>query len=307
MQSRRDFLARAAVGSLGFVGLGAAAIEPFERAGTPRLRLSIAAYSFREFFKDTNSKSTKRPPIDKQIDLFQFIDYAADHGCDGVELTSYFFPADCTPEFVAKVRRHAFVRGLSVSGTAIGNTFTHPAGPERDKNVALLKKWVDHAAILGAPHIRVFAGEAPKGVSYDDARKNCLSTLDECCTYAGKHGVILGIENHGGIVAKPEQLLGIVREVKSPWLGINLDTGNFRTEDPYADFTRCAPFAVNIQVKDEIRRAGATASEPADIPRFFKILRDANYQGWVALEYESAENPWTAVPRLLKQMKELAG
>ena len=306
MQSRREFLTRAAVGSLGFVGLGAAAIEPFERAGTPRLRLSMAAYSFREYFKDANHKREKAAPADKQIDLFQFIDFAADQGCDGAELTSYYFPVDCTPEFVAKVRRHAFVRGLSVSGTSIGNTFTHPAGPERDKNVAMLKKWVDHAAILGAPHIRVFAGEAPKGVSYDDARKNCLSTLDECCAYAGKRGIILGIENHGGIVARPEQLLSIVREVKSPWLGINLDTANFHTEDPYADFTRCAPYAVNVQVKDEIRRAGKTAAEPADIPRFFKILREANYQGWVALEYESAENPWTAVPRLLKQMKALA-
>ena len=307
MQSRRDFLTRAAVGSIGLAGLSDFGIDPFERAGKPRLRLSIAAYSFREFFKDSSTKRAKTAPADKQIDLFQFIDYAADHGCDGVELTSYFFPADCTPEFVAKVRRHAFVRGLSVSGAAIGNTFTHPAGPERDKNVALLKHWVDYAAILGAPHIRVFAGEAPKGVSYDDARKNCLTTLEECCAYAGKHGIMLGIENHGGIVAKPEQLLGIVREVKSPWLGINLDTANFHTEDPYADFTRCAPYAVNVQVKDEIRRAGQTKSEPADLPRFFQILRDANYQGWVALEYESAEDPFVAVPRLLKQMKELAG
>jgi sugar phosphate isomerase/epimerase len=307
MQSRRDFLTRTAVGSLGLAAFSSFGIEPFERPGKPRLRLSMAAYSFREYFKVANHKREKTAPADKQIDLFQFIDYAADHGCDGVELTSYYFPADCTAEFVAKVRRHAFVRGLSVSGTSIGNTFTHPAGPERDKNVALLKKWVDHAAILGAPHIRVFAGEAPKGAGYDEARKNCLATLAECCDYAGQHGIVLGIENHGGIVAKPDQLLSIVREVKSPWLGINLDTANFHTEDPYADFTRCVPFAVNVQVKDEIRRAGQTKSEPADLKRYFQILRDGNYQGWVALEYESATDPFVAVPPLLKQMKELAG
>lgn len=307
MQSRRDFLTRAAAGSFGLAAFSSFGIDPFERPGKPRLRLSMAAYSFREYFKDANHKREKAAPADKQIDLFQFIDYAADHGCDGVELTSYYFPLDCTPEFVAKVRRHAFVRGLTVSGTSIGNTFTHPVGPERDKNVAMLKKWVDHAAVLGAPHVRVFAGEAPKGVSYEDARKNCLSTLEECCDYAGKHGIILGIENHGGIVAKPDQLLSIVRAVKSPWLGINLDTANFRTEDPYADFTRCVPFAVNVQVKDEIRRAGQTKSESADLKRYFQILRDGNYQGWVALEYESATDPFVAVPPLLKQMKELAG
>jgi sugar phosphate isomerase/epimerase len=131
--------------------------------------------------------------------------------------------------------------------------------------------------------------------------------MEECCDYAGRHGVVLGIENHGGIVAKPEQLLSIVREVKSPWLGINLDTGNFNTEDPYADFTRCAPYAVNVQVKGEIRRAGQTKSEPADLKRFCHILRDANYQGWVALEYESAMDPWVAVPPMLKELKALMG
>ena len=91
MQSRRDFLTRAVVGSLGICGLSAFGIDPFERRGTPRLRLSMAAYSFREFFKDSSTKRAKTAPADKQIDLFQFIDYAADHGCHGVELDS--FPA----------------------------------------------------------------------------------------------------------------------------------------------------------------------------------------------------------------------
>ena len=92
--------------------------------------------------------------------------------------------------------------------------------------------------------------------------------------------------------------------MKSPWLGINLDTGNFHTDDPYADLVKIAPYAVNVQMKGEIQPRGKNA-EPADLARLVRILRDANYQGFVALEYESKEDPWTAVPRLLKQMKEL--
>jgi len=34
------------------------------------------------------------------------------------------------------------------------------------------------------------------------------------------------------------------------------------------------------------------------------MLRDVNYQGFVALEYEAKEDPCTAVPRWLKQKKE---
>jgi hypothetical protein len=86
---------------------------------------------------------------------------------------------------------------------------------------------------------------------------------------------------------------------------VNLDTGNFHTADPYADLAACAPYALNVQVKAEIRRAGAKESELADLARVVKLLRDANYQGWVALEYESKEDPWKAVPPLLATLREL--
>jgi sugar phosphate isomerase/epimerase len=113
---------------------------------------------------------------------------------------------------------------------------------------------------------------------------------------------MLGLENHGGIVADPSDLLEIVRAVKSPWFGVNLDTGNFQTEDPYADLAKCAPYAVNVQVKVEIKRRGAKA-EPSDLKRVATILRDANYQGYVALEYEAAPDPWTVVPRHLEELR----
>ena len=48
--------------------------------------------------------------------------------------------------------------------------------------------------------------------------------------------------------------------------------------------------------------AGAKGPVTADLPRLIRILRDANYQGFVALEYEAAEDAWTAVPRLLKEL-----
>jgi hypothetical protein len=60
---------------------------------------------------------------------------------------------------------------------------------------------------------------------------------------------------------------------------------------------------VNVQVKIEIKRAGAKDAEPSDLARVVKILRDANYQGWVALEYE-AKDPWKDVPVWLAKLRE---
>jgi len=179
-----------------------------------------------------------------------------------------------------------------------------PAGEKRDEQLRYVRQWVDYAAVLGAPHIRVFAGTSPKTMPLAEAKKLCIAGLEESADYAGRKGIFLGLENHGGIVAEADDLLEILRAVQSSWVGINLDSGNFQTDDPYHDFARCAPYAVNVQIKAEIQRHGQKQEE-ADLGRLLRILRDANYQGYVALEYESAEDPWKAVPRLLQKLKAL--
>jgi hypothetical protein len=57
-------------------------------------------------------------------------------------------------------------------------------------------------------------------------------------------------------VSTAEEILEIIRAVKSPWLGINLDTGNFNTDDPYADLVKIAPYAVNVHMKGEVSPRG---------------------------------------------------
>lgn len=297
--TRRKFLDASLKGSLALAGASllnpaaARAVEPIKRPGKPRLQLSLAAYSFRDTFKH------KDPA--RRITMENFIDYCADQGCAGAEVTSYFFPEPITHDYLIKLKRQAFLRGIAISGSAVGNNFALPPGADRDKNIQLVKTWVDHCVVLCAPHIRVFAGPTPDK-DIGPAKKRCIEALEECGEYAGKRGIFLGLENHGGIVTEPDDLLEIVNAVKSPWVGINLDTGNFHTDDPYADLARCAPYAVNVQVKTEIKRRGAPAKEESDVKRLVKILRDANYQGFVALEYEAKPDPWKAVPEWLKKL-----
>ena len=269
--------------------------QPWKRPGKPRFALSLAAYSFRDYFNHADAA--------KRITLFDFVDYCADHGCAGTELTSYYFPKNLDTAFLLKIRRHAFLRGVAISGTAVGNTFTLPQGEKRTEQIAMVKQWVDHAAMMTAPHIRVFAGTA-SGADKTEAKRLCVSALEECADYAGSKGVFLGLENHGGIVSEPGDLLDIVKSVKSPWLGINLDTGNFVTDDPYRDLAECAPYAVNVQFKVEIQRRGQQKGM-ADFERLVRIIREANYQGYVALEYEAKDDPFTAVPGHLRKMSEL--
>ena len=301
--TQRQFIGLISASVMGALAIPGVSAGTLRKGGKPRLKLSLAAYSFREYFKNSSHPQEKGVPQEKKIDLFQFIDYCADQGVSGAELTSYYFPKDADDEFLLKVKRHAFLRGVELSGTAVGNSFTHPAGEKRNREIALVKQWIDRAALMGIPHVRVFAGNTEKQ-TMEQAKKNCIAALQECCDYAAGKGVFLGIENHGGIVAEADVLLEIVRAVDSAWLGINLDTANFHTDDPYRDLERCAPFAVNVQVKTEIRPRGQEKQE-TDLARIVEILKKANYQGFLVLEYEAEEDPYKAVPGALARLKEL--
>jgi len=276
----------------------ARAIGPIERNGRQHFKLSLAAYSFRDTFPIMRGKPNPKVPAAKATDMFRFIDYCAAHGCDA-EPTTYFFDEE-SEAYLIKLRRHAFLRGVAISGTAIGNNFSHPKGPKRDAEIALTKQWIDRAAVLGAPHIRVFAG-VTKEIARDAADKLVISALEECCDYAGRKGIFLGLENHDSI-GSAATLVPMVKAVKSPWIGINLDSGNFRTADPYRDFAECVPYSVNVQFKTELQPAGG-ARQAADFKRLARLLREGGYQGWVALEYEGKEDPATAVPRHLEEMR----
>jgi sugar phosphate isomerase/epimerase len=298
--NRRIFLTLAAACS-GIPQLGA--IEPISRKGKPKLMLGLAAYSFRKSMKWMRGKPVTAPEGTPSWDLFDFIDYCADQGCQGAELTSYFFPPDVDEKYLLEIKRHAYLRGVAIAGTAVGNVFTHPEGPKRREQVEYVKTWIRHASIMGAPHIRIFAGDVQKGSTQEEAEKNFLECYAECLELASQEGVFLGLENHHGIVAEADALLRLIRAADSKWAGVNLDSGNFRTEDPYGDLEKIAPYAVNVQLKMMLQRKGAPQKEDMDIPRLLEILKNANYQGWFTLEYEEEENPHTKVPEILSRLK----
>lgn len=299
--SRRRFVSRSA-GALLLAGtLPIAAIEPFKRTGPPRIRSSLVAYSLRDSFKFNAGKVLTDPQ--KSLDLFQFVDYCATHGWSAAELTGYYFPPDVTDEYLQRLRRHCFLANVEVSGTSVGNNFTLPEGEKRNEQIATTKKWIDRAAVLGAPYLRVFAGTG-REMTQPGLKQLCIAALQECADHAGTRGVMLGMENHGGIDAA--ETLEILRAVRSPWFALNLDVGNFQTDDPYADLEKCAPYAINVHWKNEIKPRGKE-NEPADFKRLAKILRDANYQGYAALEYEAKPDPWKAVPELRTRMQETFG
>jgi sugar phosphate isomerase/epimerase len=298
--TRRQFLQSAlAAGAAATLAPLARAIEPIQRKGEPHIRLSIAAYGYRQYL---NLKG-KTPPT---MTLEDFVDQGAALDLDAVEFTAYYF-AETTPEYLARLKGRCTRLGLDVSGTAVGNDFCTPDAAKLKQQLDMVKSWVEHTSRLGGKTIRIFAGNVDKktpGETEEKARARCIAAIQEACDHAGKYGIYLALENHGGITGTCDQILAIVKAVKHPWFGVNLDTGNFHTEDPYADLARLAPYAVVAQIKTEIQRLGKPKEE-ADLKRLIDILRQVRYRGYVALEYEAAEDPKVGIPRAAETLKKI--
>lgn len=296
---RREFLRRsgglvaacgaAAVGLEARIGRG---IEPIARPGEPKFKFSMAAYSYRDLLQ---SKSAA-------YSLDDFIRDCAKLQLEGTELTSYYFPDSIDDSELRRLKRLCFELGLDISGTAVGNNFCLPAGEARDREIANVKLWVDRAELLGAPVIRIFSGSAAAGQGPDEAHRLAVEGMEECCAYAGEHGVCLALENHGGLTATADGMLALVNDVKSPWFGVNLDTGNFHSDDLYADLERLAPYTVNVQVKVVVKPAGQPR-QATDFSRLAKMLRHSGYRGYIVLEYEESEDPRIACPRYVDELR----
>lgn len=270
------------------------AVDPLVRPVPGQLRLSLAAYSLRDLLNK---------PKDG-MDLFQFVDFCQTQGIPGAELTSYYFPKEVTNEYLVDLKQHCHRRGITITGGAIRNDFCQSDPAKIKADIEHAKKWIDHYAVLGAPVIRIFAGTQPTGEAWDATVNRCVDACETLGKYALEKGIYLGLENHGGVTAKAEGLLEIVNKIQSKSLGVNWDSGNFRsTSDPYAELERIAPYAVNAQIKVEIFPDGKR--EETDLARVLDILRKTGYSGWVALEYEAAEDPLVAIPKWLNKLKAL--
>lgn len=315
--NRRDFLKTASLLPLAVAaGLGGvpafAAPQPIKREGGPMLKVSLNAYSFSKLL---NSKVKRNR---EGVDLFELVDFCAKYNFDGFDPTGYFFPGYPTvpsSDYVNDLKRKAFEFGIGISGTGVRNNFTLPDKAKRAADVQHIKQWIGVASQLGAPVLRVFADTQMRNLSWEDVAKGyswdqvadwIAADLKECAEHGKKHGVIVGVQNHGDFLKTGDHLLKLLGLVDSEWCGAIVDTGYFKSKDPYEDMARVAPYAVNWQVKQS--PFGAESDVPLDLKKFVRIVRSSGYRGYLPIETLSTKgkdyDPFKVVPKFLDQLRQ---
>jgi sugar phosphate isomerase/epimerase len=286
---------------------------PIARVGGPALRVSLNAYSFSKMLNDHVKRN-----LPGGISLMELLTFCAKHDFDGIDATGYFFPGypDVpTDAYVNEFKRRAFELGVGISGTGVRNNFTTSDKSVRAESVKHIKQWIEVAARMGAPVVRVFADTQMRSQTWQDVAKGCtrdevqrwiIDHLSECAQHGGKYGVIVGVQNHGDFLKTGDDLLALVKGVNSDWCGAIVDTGYFKSPDPYKDMAQCAPYAVNWQIKE--RPFGDENAAPTDLVKLVRIIRDSGYRGYVPIETLSYKrddyDPLTVVPAFLAQFRQ---
>ena len=310
--NRRSFLKRASLIPLcAAAGVG---LDNFSVAGEASadstLKVSLNAYSFNRMLNDA---IRNRGP---GITLMQALDFAAKNKFEGFDATGYYFPSypKVPPDsYVDELKQKAADLGVGISGTGVRNNFTTSDQATRAGGVQHIKQWVEVAARLGAPVIRVFADTqmrsqtwetVAKGLTHDQVQDYIAAALQECSTQAQKFKVRIGVQNHGDFLKTGEQLLALIKAVGSEWCGPIVDTGYFKSADPYADMALVAPHAVNWQIKQS--PFGEESDVPTDLIKLLRIIRKSGYHGYLPIETLSPKgkeyDPYTVIPAFKKQL-----
>ena len=284
--------------SLAAAGL-ASAIPSFLKAGATKkdmpFKLALSQFSLASQFWT------------KQLDALDFPKKTiTTFGITGLDFCSMFF-ADKAKDtnFLNELKKRSADNGcynlrIMIDGEGVLGDLNNEV---RTKAIENHYKWIDAAAVLGCPMIRVnVEGEG----DHKEVAKAAIESLNKLIDYGKKSNVDVIVENHIGISCNGGWLAGVMKEMNNPHCGTLADFGNFcvnRTKPPTNDIagwmqTKCLqeydrykgikelmPYAKGVHAKTHVFDANGNDTE-TDFAKMFKIITDSGFKGWVSVEYE---------------------
>ncbi len=237
------------------------------------------------------------------------LDFCASASFDAVDITGYYFngyPEVPSDKYIFQTKRKAFSLGLGISGTGVRNDFTIADKSKRELEVALVKKWIEVAAKLGAPVIRIFAGNQKNdGLTKEQVTDWMLKDIQTCVDYGRQHGVVIGLQNHNDFIQTADQVIKMIEAINSEWLGLILDTGSYRVLNPYDEIAKSVKYTVNWQIKEKVFINGA--EQETDLEKLLDIIKSSGYKGYLPIETLGEGDPKTKVNTLLAKLQKAIG
>jgi sugar phosphate isomerase/epimerase len=293
--SRRNFMLSSAGASAGLALT--AALPEFLQAQSEKdlfFKIAVSQFSFASMFWTNKLTTLEFPAKSKEL------------GITGLDYCSMFFAGKAKDEaYLNDLKKRALDAGcynlrIMVDGEGVLGDLNETI---RLKAVEAHYKWIDAAAVLGCPMIRVnVEGEG----NPSDVANAATDSLGRLLEYGSKQNVDTIVENHVGISCNAAWLAGVMKQVNSKHCGTLADFGNFcinRTKpetndiagwmktkcleeyDRYKGIMELMPYAKGVHAKTHLFDAEGNDQE-TDFKRMFKIIKESGYTGWISIEYE---------------------
>lgn len=293
---RRNFVRNATLAGTGFTFMPSIQKKANMKHGkSEKLKISLNAFSF------------DKPLKDGSMSINDLLEFCAGKGFDGVDLTGYYFPgypAVPPDDFIYDVKKKAFRLGLGISGTGVRNDFTWADAAKRAGEKQLVKDWIIVAEKLGAPLVRIFAGQlSAENYSWEERSRWIAEDVRECAEFGKRHGVMTALQNHNDFLKTSSDIEKMLGMVNSEWNGLLLDIGSYHTPDPYRDIAENSKHAISWQLKEKVF-VNDTQVE-TDYNKVIEIVRNCGYRGYLPLETLGEGNPERKVAALLEKVKKV--
>jgi len=209
----------------------------------------------------------------------------------------------------ALLRRKMEKYGVRFSQVDAAYPLSGKDGPLR--GVPYVMKSIAWAAQAGSPCVDTTDGmHAPEGLSDAEALDLMKREYEQIIEVAEAHKIIVNVEPHGYFTTKPQMMEKMLAFVDSPWLRMNMDTGNtfIAGQDPVAFLKRFIKKVSHVHVKDvseslaKVARGGMTGIAVSacaigdgvnadNIRKCLLLLKEAGYTGVLSMECEGAGGP----------------
>jgi len=296
--SRREFSRKVT-----FAGMGAAAF-PLTGSGIKTKKKPLSSINHDGLKISLNAYSFNKPLLAGTMTIDDMLEFCAKTGFDGVDITGYYFPgypSVPSDDYIYHIKKRAFRLGIDMGCTGVRNDFTWSDPLKREQEKKLVKDWIIVAQKLGAPGVRIFAGNLSKeNFTWEERAKWIAEDIRECAEFGKERGVMLALQNHNDFLKVASEVDKMMTMIDHDWVGLMLDIGSYHTADPYSDILNNSKYAISWQMKEKVFINDTQVD--TDYIKVLDIVRQCGFRGCLPLETLGDGDPFLKIDTLFKKV-----
>ena len=208
---------------------------------------------------------------------------------------------------------------LELSGISLSNNLNQTDATEFEAEIESTVQWIRLAAEVEAPVSRIFGGHVADRSdvqSLSAGFDRIIDGLGRLADEAKRYGVVLALENHGGLPCTSEEQIEVLQKIDSDHLRATVDIGNYMGcgKESVSSCAISAPYAAYVHVKDFVKiksdetgwgwkiESAVLGAGVVDVPGCLRTLGEAGYDGYLALEYEAATDELRGVSESIEYL-----